>query len=68
MLSRRGQRGSGEVLLRGKRSLAVSAVRMPSAMVVVGNAALTGSVLGSFESSGGADLIVGSDADYEGRS
>jgi hypothetical protein len=68
MLSRRGQRGSREVLLRGKRSLAVSAVRMPSAMVVVGDAAPPGLVLGSLEYDGGAELTIGSDADYEGRS
>jgi hypothetical protein len=41
----------------------ILAARMPIAMVVVDGAAPPGSVLGGFESGGGAELIVGSDAD-----
>jgi hypothetical protein len=50
------------------RSLAVSAARMLNATVGVGGAAPPGSALGSFESSGGAELIIGSNADDESRS
>ena len=60
--------GSGEVRLRAKRALAVSAARLLSAAVGVGGAAPFKSVLGSLESDGGAELAIGSNADYESRS
>jgi hypothetical protein len=50
------------------RSLAAYTARMLGATVGVGGASPPGSILGSLESSGGAELIIGSNADYENRS
>jgi hypothetical protein len=41
---------------------------MRSAAVGIGGTAPPGSVLGSLESDGGAELAIGSNADYESRS
>jgi hypothetical protein len=67
-LSSRSTWGPGEVLLMKHRSLAAYTARMLGATVGVGGASPPGSILGSLESSGGAELIIGSNADYENRS